>query len=174
MPGLGKARLSVAVAALWVCSSAAALSPGDVPPPIDTVDEEGREVDLEELRGQVVLVDFWASWCGPCREELPVLEKLHRELASQGLVIVGINIDRTKKKMTRFLETRPLTFRIVHDPKLVVASRYEPPTMPSSYLIARDGRLRHVHEGFRKSDGATIESRIRALLAEEPPSDGSP
>jgi thiol-disulfide isomerase/thioredoxin len=160
--------LSVAIGALSICSDAAALAPGDVPPPIDMVDQEGREVDLGELRGQVVLVDFWASWCGPCKRELPVLEKLHRKLGPQGLVIVGVNIDRTKKKMMGFLKATALSFRIVHDPKLAVASRYEPPAMPSSYLIGRDGRLRYVHEGFREGDAAAIESRIKALLAEKP------
>lgn len=157
------------VMGLWlVCASAAALAPGRVPPPIGLLDRSGRKVDLEELRGKVVLVDFWASWCGPCRQELPVLESLHRRFASQGLVVVGISIDRSEKKMKRFLQSVPLSFRIVHDPSLRVASRYETSVMPSSYFIARDGKLRYVHEGFREEDAADIEARLRTLLAEEP------
>ena len=151
-----------------VCTGAAALAPGEVPPPIGIVDQEGHEVDLDEFRGKVVLVDFWASWCGPCRQELPVLEALHQTLASQGLVIIGVNIDRNKKKMRSFLENTPLSFRIVHDPKLAVASRYEPAMMPSSYFIGRDGKIRYIHEGFRKKDAATIESHIKTLLEEKP------
>lgn len=163
-----KAWSWVVVVTWLLCTGAAALAPGDAPPPIDVVDQSGKKVELNALRGKVVLVDFWASWCGPCRQELPVLEALHRKLASQGLVVVGVNIDRNEKKMTSFLRSMPLSFRIVHDPKLVVASRYEPPTMPSSYFIARDGKVRYVLEGFRQKDTAVIESRIKALLAEQP------
>jgi peroxiredoxin len=157
----------IVIGAWLLCSSAAALSPGDAPPPIDAPDRSGRKVNLDELKGKVVLVDFWASWCRPCRQELPVLEALHRKFASQGLVVVGVNIDRNEKKMSSFLRSTQLTFLIVHDPKLDVASRYEPATMPSSYLIARDGKVRYVHEGFGDKDAAAIESRVKALLAEK-------
>ncbi|MGD8824285.1 MAG: TlpA disulfide reductase family protein [Myxococcales bacterium] len=166
--GRRTSALPLVIAAWLLCSVAAALAPGQVPPPIDLADRSGRKVDLEELRGKVVLVDFWASWCGPCRQELPFLEALHQKFESQGLVVVGISIDRSAKKMSRFLESVPLSFRIVHDPNLSVASRYEPSAMPSSYFIARDGKVRYVHEGFRKKDAADIESRLRTLLAERP------
>ncbi|MGB8223393.1 MAG: TlpA disulfide reductase family protein [Polyangiales bacterium] len=147
-------------------SSADALAPGDAPPPIDAPDQSGKKVDLGELKGKVVLVDFWASWCGPCTREMPVLEQLQRKYGEQGLVIVGINIDRSPKKMANFLKGAPVSFRVVQDHKLSVASRYEPAMMPSSYFIARDGKVRYVHEGFEKKDAAEIENRIKALLAE--------
>jgi thiol-disulfide isomerase/thioredoxin len=129
-------------------------------------DLSGQDVDLEALRGKVVLVDFWASWCGPCKQEMPVLESLHQKYAGDGLVIVGVNIDTNVKKMNSFLEGSPVSFRIVHDPKIEIAQRYEPATMPSSYFIGRDGKLKHVHEGFRKKDAAEIDKRIQALLAD--------
>lgn len=165
------ARGAWVAATLLVCSGAAALAPGDAPPAIGLSDRSGQKVDLEALKGKVVLVDFWASWCGPCRRELPVLQELHDEYASQGLVIVGVSIDRSLKKMRKFLEAIPLQFRIVHDPKLAVASRYEPEAMPSSYFIGRDGKIRYVHQGFDEKDRAVFETRIEALLAEgtEPP-----
>jgi thiol-disulfide isomerase/thioredoxin len=153
-------------AALIIASSAKALAPGDVPPAIDVADRAGKKVDLRELKGQVVLVDFWASWCGPCREEMPVLEELHKKYAHRGLVIVGVNIDQSEKKMNGFLKSTPVSFRVVHDRKLAVASKYEPPTMPSSYFIARDGTIRYIHEGFRKKQAVELEARINALLAE--------
>jgi thiol-disulfide isomerase/thioredoxin len=152
--------------ALLVASTASALTLGDAPPAIDMPDRAGAKVDLNELRGNVVLVDFWASWCGPCREEMPVLEQLHKKYAKQGLVIIGINIDNNSKKMNNFLKGTPVSFRIVHDRKLNVASKYEPGTMPSSYFIGRDGKIRYVHEGFRKKDAAELEERIKTLLAE--------
>lgn len=151
---------------LLAATQAGALRAGDTPPPIDAPDTTGARVELEALRGKVVLVDFWASWCGPCREEMPVLEALHTKYADAGLVIVGVNLDRNPKKMKNFLEGSPVSFRIVPDPKLEVASRYKPPGMPSSYFIDKRGALRHVHEGFRKGDAADIEARLKALLSE--------
>ena len=160
---------SVFVAALLFASTGAALSVGDDPPPIDMPDQHGEKVDLEELRGKVVLVDFWASWCGPCKQEMPVLEALHKKYADQGLVVVGVNIDTSAKKMRSFLRGAPVSFRIVHDPKITIAQRYEPPTMPSSYFIGRDGKLRYVHQGFRKEDAEGIEAKVKSLLEQEPP-----
>ena len=113
-----------------------------------------------------MLVDFWASWCGPCKDELPVLEALHKKYAAKGLVIVGVNIDSSSKKMNKFLKGTTVSFRIVHDRKLVVANRYEPETMPTSYFIGRDGKVRYVHEGFEKGDAEALEERVKALLAE--------
>jgi thiol-disulfide isomerase/thioredoxin len=158
--------LGALAAVLLLAAGARALSQGDTPPPIDMPDRSGIKVDLRALRGKVVLVDFWASWCGPCRREMPVLESLHRKYADQGLVIVGINIDNNPKKMNKFLKSTPVSFRIVHDPKVEVAARYEPSTMPSSYFIGRDGKLRHVHEGFREGDKEALEARVKALLSE--------
>jgi len=166
-----KPRLGVIAATLLTCASAAALSSGDAPPAIDALDQAGEKVDLERLEGKVVLVDFWASWCGPCRQEMPVLERMHQQYGSQGLVIVGVSIDSSLKKMKRFLDDTPVGFRIVHDRKAEIASRYDPPEIPSSYFIGRDGKIRYVHEGFRKEDAPKIESRIKSLLAEKPDQD---
>ncbi len=162
-----KLLLSALAASLLIASAARALAPGDVPPAVDILDLKGKKVDLASLKGKVVLVDFWASWCGPCKEEMPVLEALNEKFATQGLVIVGVSIDSSPKKMNKFLKGTPVSFRIVHDRKLVVANRYEPETMPTSYLIGRDGKVRYVHEGFDKADAAGIEERVKALLAEE-------
>ena len=82
-------------------------------------------------------------------------------------MIVGINIDTSTKKMDNFLKSSPVSFRIVHDPKIKLPQRYEPSTMPSSYFIGRDGKLRYIHEGFRKKDAEAIEAKVKALLAEE-------
>ncbi len=159
------------VVVAFAATTAHALKPGDEPPPIRLSDQTGKEVDLEKLKGKVVVIDFWASWCGPCKQEIPVLEALHKKYESEGLVIVGVNIDNSEKKMRNFLKATPVTFRRVHDKKLQVASRYEPSTMPSSYFIGRDGKIRHVHEGFRKADAGKLEARIKDLLAESPPAD---
>lgn len=167
-------RLAPLLGVVWVAtlapgSVADALAPGDKPPAIDLPDQTGALVDLDALRGNVVLVDFWASWCGPCKQEMPILEALHKKYAGNGLVIVGVNIDKQQKKMANFLEAHPVTFRQVRDKKLEVASRYQPPTMPTSFLIDRTGTIRVVHEGFQKKDAAKIEAEIKKLLAETAP-----
>ncbi|MFW2390189.1 MAG: TlpA family protein disulfide reductase [Polyangiales bacterium] len=153
-------------ALLSLTAPALALGPGDSPAAIDVPDQAGKKVDLEELEGKVVLIDFWASWCGPCKQEMPVLEALHKKYEDRGLVIVGVNIDNNSKKMNNFLKATPVSFRLVHDRKLAVASKYEPGTMPTSYFVSRDGKIRYVHEGFRKKDAPELEERIKALLAE--------
>jgi len=161
-----KALLCALGAMLLTASSARALTPGDAPPAIDMPDQTEEKVEFAALKGKVVIVDFWASWCGPCTKEMPVLEALHVKYAAQGLVIVGVNIDSSSKKMNKFLKNTPVSFRIVHDRKLVVANRYEPETMPTSYFIGRDGTVRYIHEGFQKGDARALEERVKALLAE--------
>jgi len=142
------------------------LAAGQAAPEIGLSDFKGKAIKVAELQGKVVLVDFWASWCKPCKEELPVLEELHKKFADQGLVIVGVNIDKEASIATEFLSKNKLnlSFSIVNDKEHGVAKRYAPPTMPSSYLIDRSGKIRFVHEGFRASDGAKLEAEIKAML----------
>ena len=135
---------------------AAALDKGEPAPEIDLADLSGKSVKMSALRGKVVLVDFWASWCAPCRDSLRVLERLSRVYRERGLVIVGVNIDKSASEARAFLEKNKLqvSFSVVNDKDHKVAERYAPPTMPSSYLIDREGRVHRVHAGFRPSDDA--------------------
>lgn len=154
------------VAVLAFASTAGALGSGGRAPAIGLQDLAGRPVALEGLRGKVVLVDFWASWCGPCREELPVLESFHVQYKPKGLVVIGVNIDNDAQNMKEFLRREKLSFTIVPDAKREVAGRYEPTKMPSSYLIDKKGIVRHVHAGFKRADAVALEAEIKALLAE--------
>jgi peroxiredoxin len=144
--------------------SAAALSAGSRAPEIELADLSGKVVKLSDLKGKVVLVDFWASWCVPCKEELPVLESLHKKYAADGLVIIGVNADSERDNMTKFLRRTKLSFTVVHDVERKVAGRYAPSKMPSSYLIDRSGLVRYVHAGYRAGDGEKLESEIKSLL----------
>ena len=148
-----------------LAASAGALSVGSKAPEIDLADLSGKVVKVSDLKGKVVLVDFWASWCAPCREELPVLEALHKKYAAQGLVVVGVNGDSERANMDKFLRRTKLSFRVVHDAARGVAARYAPTKMPSSYVIDRNGLVRHVHAGFKANDAEALESEIKALLA---------
>jgi peroxiredoxin len=156
--------LTVTLTLLLVPHGTLALNGGQPAPEIGLTDQSGQRIDLASLRGKVVLVDFWASWCAPCREELPVLERLYQTHRAAGLVVVGVNVDQQASNMSRFLERQPLSFPVVHDGEHAVAGRYEPTTMPSSYLIDRAGVVRHVHRGFRAADAAVLDTEIRALL----------
>jgi thiol-disulfide isomerase/thioredoxin len=162
----GGVGMTAALVAILLTASASALDLGDVPPPIDLPDQDGKRVELDKLRGKLVIVDFWASWCAPCKQEMPELDKLYKKYGQQGLVVVGVNIDRSEKKMRSFLESSPVSFPVVHDEGLKRAARYEPSVMPSSYFIGKAGRIEYIHRGFRKKDLPELEARVQKLLAE--------
>lgn len=167
---LASTRALVLTCALFAQSGlaptpAAALDVGAKQPELGLVDRAGKRVDLEALKGKVVLVDFWASWCAPCKLEMPVLERLHKKYHKQGLVVVGVSVDSDDANIADFLKTMPVSFPIVHDKDHKVAGRYQPPRMPSSYIVDRTGVVRHVHGGFREEDAAKLEAEVVALLA---------
>jgi thiol-disulfide isomerase/thioredoxin len=124
----------------------------------------GLEGSLPALKGKVVLLDFWASWCSPCKASFPTLNGLHERLGGRGLVVLGINVDENPADRDRFLKSTPASFRVVRDAgqKLVAAANVQ--TMPTSFIIDRAGVIRHVHSGFHKKDAATLEQQITALL----------
>lgn len=117
--------------------------------------------------GKVVLVDFWASWCGPCKASFPAFNRLQDKYASKGLVIIGIGVDDDAAKYKEFAGKMGAKFPLVHDSAHKVVGEMGPPSMPTSYLVDRKGKIRYVHTGFR---GAKTEAEyvteIEALLAE--------
>ncbi|MEM9192970.1 MAG: TlpA disulfide reductase family protein [Myxococcota bacterium] len=155
---------SLAALTLGPTGVAMALSRGSRAPEIGLRDIEGRNIRIGALRGKVVLVDFWASWCDPCRDEMPFLNGLYRRYREQGLVVIGVSVDREERNMRRFLRRNEVSFPVVHDEDQEVAGRYEPPTMPSSYLVDRRGVVRYIHEGFRSGDSERIERAVGRQL----------
>jgi peroxiredoxin len=147
-----------------VASQVSALDAGTRLPEIGLTDLSGKKVDLASLKGKVVIVDFWASWCAPCAEELPQLEKLHKKYKDRGLVVVGVSVDEEAENLTGFLKKVKLSFPIVHDKAHAVADRFHPPRMPSSYIADRNGVVRHVHGGYRSGDAQQFETEVAALL----------
>jgi cytochrome c biogenesis protein CcmG/thiol:disulfide interchange protein DsbE len=119
---------------------------------------------LEQYRGQVVLVDFWASWCVPCRRSFPWMNEMQRKYADDGLVIVGINMDAASEDANTFLRDTPAEFRIVYDPDGELARQFEVEAMPSSYVIDRNGNVAAKHLGFRDKMTDDYETKIREVL----------
>lgn len=129
-------------------------------------DMKGGEMALADLQGKVVLIDFWASWCGPCRESFPWLNNMQEKYAEQGLVIVGVNLDKQPKQALDFLKQVPANFTLLLDNKAILPEAYGLIGMPSSYLLDRQGRLRATHTGFNVGRVNEYEASIQQLLAE--------
>ncbi len=123
-------------------------------------------VDLRELRGRVVYVDFWASWCAPCRKAFPFLNMLEAELGQRGLQVIGVNVDEDAASARKFLERVPARFSVGRDQGGRCPRAFGVQAMPSSYLIDRSGVVRYVHLGFRPEDAALLRGRVEQLLAE--------
>lgn len=124
--------------------------------------------DLPATAGQVVLVDFWASWCAPCKASFPAMERLHQEFGGKGLVVTAISVDEKPAAATAFWKRLAPPFATLHDRELKLVKAVVVPTMPTSYLLARDGRVRYVHRGFRgDSTERELRQQIQLLLAEK-------
>lgn len=124
------------------------------------------EVSLESLRGKVVYLDFWASWCGPCRVSFPLLEQLREELGPDGFEVLAINVDEVESDARRFLSEVPVSYPVVRDADGITPQTFGILGMPTGYLIDRQGIVREVHQGFRKSDGAKLRTAVVELLGE--------
>lgn len=125
---------------------------------------DSEPLNLEQYRGQVVVLDFWASWCGPCRKSFPWLNQMQAKYADQGLVIIGINVDAERDAANRFLQKYPSQFRIVYDPDGGFASQYEIVGMPSSVILDRQGKVVNSHQGFREKKREHYENIIKQYL----------
>jgi len=154
------------IAAAFVSNAAAVESGLSAPECRAATLKEQQPLDLSDYRGKVVYVDFWASWCLPCRISLPLLNELYNELRAEGFEVVAINVDENREDLLHFLQQCPVDFTIAVDPEGKCPEAYEVVAMPSSYLIDRKGIIRHVHRGFRKEDIEAIRQLVRALLAE--------
>jgi thiol-disulfide isomerase/thioredoxin len=124
-------------------------------------------LDLASLHGRVVYLDFWASWCAPCRLSFPWMQALQTTYAPQGLTVVAVNVDRERRAADRFLAQYPVQFDLRFDPEGSLAEAYQVHGMPTSVLIDRQGKVRYTHIGFRAIDGAIYERQVRELLEEK-------
>jgi peroxiredoxin len=153
---------------LATSNSAFALDVGDRAPAFAAPSLDGKgTVELGRYRGKVVYLDFWASWCAPCLTAIPEVEKMRGEFPADEFQVIAINLDTKTKKALRFLEKHPIGYPSASDPKGSLPGQYGVDTMPTSYLIDRDGVIRYVHRGFTRGDGSKLRHEIRALLEAE-------
>lgn len=125
--------------------------------------------NLPSTPGQVLLVDFWASWCAPCKASFPMMARLHRDFAPQGLVIAAIGIDEKAAAAAAFVKKLAPVFPTLHDRNQALVKQVVVPTMPTSYLVGRDGRVRFIHQGFHGDrTEAELRRQLTELLAEKP------
>jgi peroxiredoxin len=151
------------------CAAALAVVAGEVSreaPAFSLQARGGGEVSLDDLAGQVVMVNFWATWCGPCRQEMPHLEALYQRYSDLGFTLLGVNVEEDASGADEFLAETPVSFPILFDPANEVSQLYEVVAMPSTVLIDRSGTMRFVHHGYKPGYENDYQSQIRALLRE--------
>jgi len=157
---------------LWVLPAGAEVQVGDPAPDVDlpvlSAADPGR-VSLSALRGKVVYLDFWASWCGPCRISFPQLEALRDELGGRGFEVLAVGVDASEADARAFLAELPVSYPVVLDSEGSTPARYGILGMPTGYLIDREGVVRLVHQGYRRSDGEQLRAAIIDLLGEGTP-----
>jgi peroxiredoxin len=126
----------------------------------------GDPVSLSDLKGQVVLINFWASWCGPCRQEMPILEQMYRKYKAAGFTLLGINVEPKSGDAMSFLKATPVSFPILFDTQSKVSTLYEVSGMPSTVIVDRKGNVRYVHHGYKPGDESEYLDQIRSLMRE--------
>lgn len=137
--------------------------------PFPALSAAGLDGSLPATEGKVVLVDFWASWCAPCRESFPAYAKLQADYAARGLVVVAVSVDKDPDQYARFVKKFHPPFATLRDTTQKLVTQVNVPTMPTCYLLGRDGRVRFLHRGFHgKSMERELRREIEALLAENP------
>jgi cytochrome c biogenesis protein CcmG/thiol:disulfide interchange protein DsbE len=146
-------------------SPAYAVAVGDPAPEISVTQADGKPVTLRSLRGKTVYLDFWASWCGPCRQSFPFMNQMQQKYAKDGLVVVGINLDKRRADAERFLAKIPSSFTIVYDEAGRTPAAYQVKKMPTSVLIDYEGQIASIHAGFEDRTREDVERRIRNVLS---------
>lgn len=139
----------------------------NVPAPDFTLESRsGENIRLEDHRGEVVMLNFWASWCGPCRQEMPLMDDIYSRYQDLGFTILAVNVDENRDEALRFLDKVPVNYPILYDPESSVSELYEVPAMPTTLMIDRDGNARYIHYGYKPGYEDEYETQIRELVRE--------
>ncbi len=135
-------------------------------PDITLKSTTGENIRLADLKGKVVMVNFWASWCGPCRQEMPLLEKIYTDYKDAGFVLLGVNVDAETADRDDFMKKTPMSFPILDDSANTATEVFGVEAMPSSYFIDKDGKLVYLHKGYKPGEESVYVAQIKKLLAQ--------
>ena len=166
---MGKTRLSGfagALGALLMAASLAVAAGNAQAPGFSLPDKSGGPVALKDFDGQVVLINFWASWCGPCREEMPLLDELYQRYEPLGFTMLGINVEEDTVAAEKFLQGMPVNFPVLFDRENSVSKLYDVIAMPSTVIVGRDGSIKYIHHGYESGDENVYQDQIRQALRE--------
>jgi thiol-disulfide isomerase/thioredoxin len=158
----------IAAATLMALPAAAGSTVSVAAPGFDLPTRSGSRIRLQDLRGQVVMINFWASWCGPCRQEFPVLEQMYRKYAPMGFSLVAVNVETDTADAERFLAQLPVSFPVAYDHDNQVSGEYGVSAMPTTLIVDRKGQVRWLHRAYKPGDEDEYLNQIRAMLREAP------
>lgn len=145
-------------------SQAAMPKVGSVAPDFALKSSNGKNLKLSEHRGEVVMINFWATWCGPCRQEMPLLNRLHEQYRKAGFTLLGVSVDDKPQAAQDMARQLGVGFPVLFDSEKQVSRRYDVDAMPTTLIIDRDGKVRYIHRGYRPGYEARYEEQIKELL----------
>ena len=151
---------------LIACGPLMAASDPKPAPDFTLKSRSGENIKLSELRGNVVMVNFWASWCGPCRQEMPLLQQLYDRYQGMGFTLLGVNVDEERAAADKMLKDIPVSFPVLYDNENKVSKQYQVKAMPSTFMVDRDGNVRFLHKGYKPGYEEDYQQQIRSLLRE--------
>jgi DsbE subfamily thiol:disulfide oxidoreductase len=163
---LGLVLIGVAAAGIAGAAAVAPLASGAPAPAFQLGSADGRAVDLAQLKGKVVMINFWASWCGPCRKEMPILEQLNKQYRGKGLTLIGVNVEPDSKAAMNWLKETPVSFPILFDTDSRVSKLYQVAGMPNTVIVDRKGTVRYIHRGYQAGAENEYLDQIRQLIRE--------
>lgn len=159
-------KILLTLCAFCIQTQVVAATVGGNAPDFTLKSNSGDNLKLSEHAGDVVMINFWATWCGPCRQEMPALEQLYQKYKDLGFVILGVNIDEDSGKTEDFLAKRPVSFPVLYDHTKQVSDLYKVVAMPTTYLIDRDGKLRYYHRSYKPGYEQKYAEQIKTLIRE--------
>jgi peroxiredoxin len=155
-----------AMALVLLAGTAFAADAGGPAPSFTLAALTGQQAALSQYKGQVVMVNFWATWCGPCQQEMPLLDQMYKKYKPAGFTLIGVNVDKEAPPVRELMARKPVSFPVLLDPANQVSKAYHVDEMPSSVLIDRKGEIRYIHRGYRPGDENEYQDRIRQLIRE--------
>jgi peroxiredoxin len=160
-------RIAAIIATALIVAVPASGAGGSGPAPQFTLGARGgSNISLAQYKGQVVMLNFWASWCGPCRQEMPLLENIYKKYNKMGFTLIGVNVEPDSKAADEWLKQTPVSFPVLYDKESQVSKLYDVSGMPSTVIIDRKGNVRVLHRGYKPGDENEYLDSIRSLIRE--------